>query len=206
MNCSTKKLELILSLRSSGISDPKILLAMEQISREDFLSEIFKKHAYIDVALPIACGQTTSKPSIIGIMLQSLKINSRCKVLEIGTGTGYQTAILSKLSRRVYTVEKFKDLSISAEKVLNTLNIHNVTFFCSDGTLGLIKQASFDRIIVSAAAEDPPPILLQQLTIGGVMIMPIGESGKRQKLIKIEKLDNTYNYTELMDVKFVPIL
>ena len=101
----TKKLQLIYSLRSSGVSDPKILLAMEQISREDFLSGIFKKHAYDDVALPIACGQTTSQPSIIGLMIQSLKISSRCKVLEIGTVNGYQTAILSKLSRRVYTVE-----------------------------------------------------------------------------------------------------
>ena len=206
MNYLEKKLQLIYCLRSSGISDPKILLAMEKISRESFLSDNFKKHAFEDIALPILCGQTTSQPSVIGVMLQSLEINVKCKVLEIGTGTGYQTAILSKLARRVYTIEKFKNLSVTAEKVLNDLNIHNVTFFCSDGTLGLSTQAQFDRIIVSAAAEEPPPLLLQQLSVGGIMIIPVGESEKCQKLIKVEKLETSYNYTELMDVRFVPIL
>ena len=206
MNNIDDKLKFVFKLRQAGVTNTKVLETMEGLARENFLDGTFKKHCHQDIALPIACGQTTSQPSVVGIMIQSLDVNSRCKILEIGTGSGYQTAILSRLCRRVYSFEIHKDLSSFAEKALININISNVTMLVGDGTSGFQAQAPFDRIIVSAALEDPPRILLDQLKPEGIMILPVGRSDNLQKLIKVQRNGKNFSYKELRDVRFVPMM
>ena len=201
-----EKMQFILSIRSKGVLDTNVLNALESINREHFLKGVFAKRAYEDTPLPIDCGQTISKPSVVGIMTQALKITTRDKILEIGTGSGYQTAILSKLARRVYSVERFKPLYDEARQIFKKLNLNNITPIWGDGSQGIVEQQPFDRIIVTAAAEDPPPILLNQLKVGGIMIIPVGQSDEIQKLIKVERTEANFKYEDLCDVRFVPLL
>ena len=201
-----KKMQFILSVRSKGVVDDNVLKAMESLNREHFLKGVFAQRAYEDTPLPIECGQTISKPSVVGIMTQALKITTRDKILEIGTGSGYQTAILSKLARRVYSVERFKPLYDEARQIFKKLNMNNITPIWGDGSQGIVEQQPFDRIIVTAAAEDPPPILLNQLKVGGIMIIPVGQSDEIQKLIKVERTETNFKYEDLCDVRFVPLL
>ncbi len=201
-----KKMQFILSLRSKGVVDDNVLKAIESLNREHFLKGVFAQRAYEDTPLPIECGQTISKPSVVGIMTQALKITTRDKILEIGTGSGYQTAILSKLARRVYSVERFKPLYDEARQIFKQLNLNNITPIWGDGSQGIVEQQPFDRIIVTAAAEDPPPILLNQLKVGGIMIIPVGQSDEIQKLIKVERTETNFKYEDLCDVRFVPLL
>ena len=201
-----KKMQFILSVRSKGVVDDNVLKAIESLNREHFLKGVFAQRAYEDTPLPIECGQTISKPSVVGIMTQALKITTRDKILEIGTGSGYQTAILSKLARRVYSVERFKPLYDEARLIFNKLNLNNITPIWGDGSQGIVEQQPFDRIIVTAAAEDPPPILLNQLKVGGIMIIPVGQSDEIQKLIKVERTDTNFKYEDLCDVRLVPLL
>ena len=201
-----KKMQLILSVRSKGVVDDNVLKAIESLNREHFLKGVFAQRAYEDTPLPIECGQTISKPSVVGIMTQALKITTRDKILEIGTGSGYQTAILSKLARRVYSVERFKPLYDEARLIFKKLNLNNITPIWGDGSQGIVEQQPFDRIIVTAAAEDPPPILLNQLKVGGIMIIPVGQSDEIQKLIKVERTETNFKYEDLCDVRFVPLL
>ena len=201
-----KKMQFILSVRSKGVVDDNVLKAIESLNREHFLKGVFAQRAYEDTPLPIECGQTISKPSVVGIMTQALKITTRDKILEIGTGSGYQTAILSKLARRVYSVERFKPLYDEARQIFKKLNLNNITPIWGDGSQGIVEQQPFDRIIVTAAAEDPPPILLNQLKVGGIMIIPVGQSDEIQKLIKVERAETNFKYEDLCDVRFVPLL
>ena len=201
-----KKMQFILSVRSKGVVDDNVLKAIESLNREHFLKGVFAQRAYEDTPLPIECGQTISKPSVVGIMTQALKITTRDKILEIGTGSGYQTAILSKLARRVYSVERFKPLYDEARQIIKQLNLNNITPIWGDGSQGIVEQQPFDRIIVTAAAEDPPPILLNQLKVGGIMIIPVGQSDEIQKLIKVERTETNFKYEDLCDVRFVPLL
>lgn len=201
-----EKMQFILSVRSKGVVDTNVLKALESLNREHFLKGVFAQRAYEDTPLPIDCGQTISKPSVVGIMTQALKITTRDKILEIGTGSGYQTAILSKLARRVYSVERFKPLYDEARQIFKKLNLNNITPIWGDGSQGIVEQQPFDRIIVTAAAEDPPPILLNQLKVGGIMIIPVGQSDEIQKLIKVERTEANFKYEDLCDVRFVPLL
>ena len=156
--------------------------------------------------LPISCGQTISQPSVVGLMTQALDVSPRDKVLEIGTGSGYQAAILSQLARRVYTIDRHRRLVREAEAVFTELNLTNITAITGDGSHGLPDQAPFDRIIVTAAAEDPPGPLLAQLRIGGIMVLPVGQSDTVQSLIKVTRQPHGYEYDELRPVRFVPLV
>ena len=201
-----QKMQFILSIRSKGVVDNNVLRALETVNREQFLKGLFAQRAYEDTPLPIECGQTISQPSIVGLMTQALRITNRDKILEIGTGSGYQTAILSKLARRIYSVERFKPLYEEARAIFRKLQLNNITSLWGDGSQGVVEQQPFDRIIVTAAAEDPPPTLLNQLKIGGIMIIPVGQSDEIQKLIRVERTENNFKYEDLCDVRFVPLL
>ena len=201
-----QKMQFILSIRSKGVVDNNVLKALETVNREQFLKGLFAQRAYEDTPLPIECGQTISQPSIVGLMTQALRITDRDKILEIGTGSGYQTAILSKLARRIYSVERFKPLYKEARAIFRKLQLNNITSVWGDGSQGVVEQQPFDRIIVTAAAEDPPPTLLNQLKIGGIMVIPVGQSDDIQKLIRVERTENNFKYEDLCDVRFVPLL
>lgn len=200
------KMQFLFALRSKGVTDTATLTAMEGVDRALFVRGIFSDRAYEDMPLPIACGQTISQPSVVGLMTQSLQITPRDKVLEVGTGSGYQAAILSRLARRVYTVDRHAKLAKSARQVLEKLDITNVTTALSDGCFGLPEQAPFDRILVTAAAEDPPTPLMQQLRVGGIMVVPVGQSDAVQQLIRVTRTEAGYDYEELRPVRFVPLV
>ncbi|PCJ74755.1 MAG: protein-L-isoaspartate O-methyltransferase [Rhodobacteraceae bacterium] len=206
MNLTEQRMQFILTLRSKGVSDPAVLAAMEATPRDAFLEGIFKERAYEDRPLPIGRGQTISQPSVVAKMTEELELNSRCKVLEVGTGSGYQAAILSKLVRRVYTVERHRPLARAARALFQELDLSNITVVTGDGSLGLPEQAPFDRILLTAAAEDPPANLLAQLKPGGIMVLPVGQTDTVQAMIKVVKTDNGLEYTELGEVRFVPLL
>jgi protein-L-isoaspartate(D-aspartate) O-methyltransferase len=201
-----RKMQFLFALRSRGVTDPAVLTAMEQVDRGLFVRGLFAERAYEDTPLPIACGQTISQPSVVGLMTQALELTPRDKVLEVGTGSGYQAAILSHLARRVYTVDRHKRLVQEARGVFDQLGIVNITSLISDGSFGLPDQAPFDKIIVTAAAEDPPGPLLAQLKIGGIMVVPVGQSDAVQSLIRVRKTENGLDYDELRSVRFVPLL
>ena len=203
---ATLKMQFLFSLRKAGVVDKKVLDAMDRIDRKNFINGVFSEKAYDDTPLPIACGQTISQPTVVGLMTQALQVTSRDKVLEVGTGSGYQAAILSLLARRVYTVERYSLLVNNATKVFQKLNISNVTTILADGGYGLEQQAPFDRIIVTAASDDPPASLLSQLKTGGIMVIPVGQSDNIQNLIKIAKTDGGYDYQDLQTVRFVPLV
>ena len=201
-----EKMQFLYAIRSRGITDSRVLNAMEKIDRRKFLKGVFEKKAYQDIPLPIACGQTISQPSIVAQMTQSLNVTPRCKVLEIGTGSGYQAAILSRLARRVYTLERHLELMIQAQNVFDNLNLSNITAMRSDGSRGLPAQAPFDRILLTAAAEDPPAPLLEQLKVNGIMVLPVGQSDSVQTMIKITKTEKGLSYHEMGEVRFVPLI
>lgn len=196
----------IFTLRSNGVRDPAVLQAMERVDRRAFLRGVFAERAYEDMPLPIACGQTISQPSVVALMTEALEVGPRDKVLEVGTGSGYQAAVLSHLARRVYTVERHRRLVAEARAVFDRLGLSNITAIAADGSFGLPEQAPFDRIILTAAAEDPPGPLLAQLRVGGVMVAPVGQSNTVQSLIRVRKLDSGLEYEELRAVRFVPLL
>lgn len=206
MNLTEQQMQFILTLRSNGVSDPAVLKAMEATPRDAFLEGIFKERAYEDRPLPIGRGQTISQPTVVAKMTEALELNNRCKVLEVGTGSGYQAAILSKLVRRVYTIERHRPLARAARTLFQKLDLSNITVVTGDGSLGLPEQAPFDRILLTAAAEDLPTSLLAQLKPGGIMVLPVGQTDTVQSMIKVVKTDNGLEYTELGDVRFVPLL
>ncbi len=200
------KMQFLYALRSKGVTDPRVLTAMEQVDRADYVRGTFADRAYEDMPLPIACGQTISQPSVVGLMTQALQVTPRDKVLEIGTGSGYQAAILSKLARRVYTVDRYRRLVQAARAVFEANDITNITTFTADGSFGFEEQAPFDRILVTAAAEDPPGPLLAQLKVGGIMVLPVGQSDAVQSLIRVRRTEEGLEYDELRSVRFVPLL
>ncbi|MEO9515356.1 MAG: protein-L-isoaspartate(D-aspartate) O-methyltransferase [Paracoccaceae bacterium] len=201
-----RKMQFLFALRSKGVTDKRVLQAMEEVDRGVFLTGLFAERAYDDTPLPIACGQTISQPSVVGLMTQALAVSPRDKVLEVGTGSGYQAAVLAKLARRVYTVDRHKRLVQQAKSVFDALDLHTITTITGDGSHGLPDQAPFDRIIVTAAAEDPPGPLLAQLKIGGIMVVPVGQSDTVQSLIRVRKTETGLDYDELRTVRFVPLL
>ena len=203
---ATRKMQFLYALRSKGVTDKRVLGAMEEIDRGPFVRGLFSERAYEDMPLPIACGQTISQPSVVGLMTQALNVSPRDKVLEIGTGSGYQAAILAKLARRVYTIDRHRRLVREARDIFEELNLHTITAITGDGSHGLPDQAPFDRIIVTAAAEDPPGPLLGQLKEGGIMVLPVGQSDAVQSLIRVHKTAQGLEYDELRDVRFVPLL
>ncbi|MCK8462612.1 protein-L-isoaspartate(D-aspartate) O-methyltransferase [Aliiroseovarius sp. S1339] len=201
-----RKMQFLYALRSKGVTNARVLSAMEEIDRGPFVRGLFAERAYEDMPLPISCGQTISQPSVVGLMTQAAQINPRDKVLEVGTGSGYQAAILSRLARRVYTIDRHQRLVREARELFAAMDLHNITTISGDGSRGLPDQAPFDRIIVTAAAEDPPGPLLAQLAIGGIMIVPVGQSDAVQTLIKVTRNDEGFEYDELLPVRFVPLL
>jgi len=201
-----RKIELIMSLRNQGIRDQRILEAIERTPREMFLGPSFQPMAYADQALPIACGQTISQPYVVALMTDRLKLNDRCKVLEIGTGSGYQTAILSPLCRRVYTIERYRTLAKEAEERFKALGLPNITQMVGDGYKGWPNQAPFDRIIVTAAAPEVPPALSDQLALGGIMIIPLEDRPMSQELVRITRDEKGFTRERLLPVRFVPLV
>lgn len=202
----TQMARLILALRSQGVTDAKVLNAIEKTPRPLFTQELFKARAYEDSALPIACGQTISQPFIVGLMTQALKLDRRDRVLEIGTGSGYQTTILSKLARLVYTVERYRTLLREAEARFAALGLTNVITRFGDGGEGWPEQAPFDKVMVTAAAPDEPLALLSQLKPKGILVAPIGK-GPVQTLRRYTGTGHgQFQAEDLVEVRFVPLL
>jgi protein-L-isoaspartate(D-aspartate) O-methyltransferase len=197
---------LIAELRQSGIADEKVLAAIAAVDRERFVTAAFAERAWDNTALPIAFGQTISQPLVVAAMTESLRVGPRMKVLEIGTGSGYQAAILAKLARRVYSIERFKPLSKDAERLLISLGIYNVVCDVNDGSKGWPAQAPFDRIIVTAAAEERPQALIDQLAVGGILVVPVGRDPTSQVVERIVKTENGLQRDTLMPVRFVPLV
>jgi protein-L-isoaspartate(D-aspartate) O-methyltransferase len=199
-------MQFLFALRSKGVTDARVLTAMEKVDRAAFIRGLFAERAYEDMPLPIPCGQTISQPSVVGLMTQALRAGPRDTVLEVGTGSGYQAAVLSHVARRVYTVDRHKRLVTEAREVFDQLGLTNITAFTADGSHGLPDQAPFDRILVTAAAEDPPGPLLAQLKVGGVMVLPVGQSDAVQSLIRVTRDERGFEYDELRPVRFVPLI
>ena len=201
-----------MDLRRKGVTDAAVLGAMERVPRDEFVPSAVKDQAWDDMALPIGRGQTISQPYVVASMTQALDLSDRDKVLEIGTGCGYQTAILAKLCRRVYTIERHRILLERAEVRFEALKLRNVTALAGDGMKGWprihgIDQAPFDKIIVTAAArEKPPQALLDQLKPAGVMIIPVGPSGDQMLRRYKKESEEAYSVSDLMPVRFVPLL
>lgn len=205
-NDAETRARLILSLRGGGVTDPRVLNTVEHTPRDLFVPELWRERAWEDSALPIACGQTISQPLIVGLMTQALSVEPRHRVLEIGTGSGYQTAVLAKLARLVYTVERYKTLLMEAEDRIRRLDLLNVVTRFGDGGAGWPEQAPFDRIMVTAAAPEEPTRLLSQLKPGGVLVAPVGR-GHVQTLIRYTlEADGQVRKESMGDVRFVPLL
>ena len=196
-----------LALRRRGISDQAVLRAMDEVPREYFVAAEFTDSAYADQALPIACGQTISQPYVVGYMTERLEVAPEHRVLEIGTGSGYQAAVLSRIAREVVSIERYRTLADVARERLKTLGFTNVTILAGDGFLGAPERAPFDRIIVTAAAEDIPKALVEQLGEGGKMVLPLGPRNGTQYIVKLTKAaDGALTREDLIAVRFVPLL
>ena len=206
MKSDTRRARLIMELRQGGVTDRDVLAAMERVPRDAFVPDFFKDRAWENTALPIGAAQTISQPLIVGLMTQALGPTKLMKVLEIGTGSGYQTAILAKLCRRVYTIERIKELLAGAEAMFERLHIRNVTARLDDGSRGWPEQAPFDRILVTAAAPKVPETLLNQLGLGGVMVVPVGAEAEDQILVRIRRDEAGFHHEFLTGVRFVPLV
>lgn len=206
ISAAERKMQFLFFLRSRGVTNKRVLNAMERVDRGKYIRGTFEDRAYEDTPLPISCGQTISQPSIVALMTEALDVQPRDKVLEIGTGSGYQAAILSQLARRVYTVDRYSRLVREARAVFEAEDITNIIALIADGSRGLPEQAPFDRIILTAASEDPPGPLLEQLRVGGIMVLPVGQSDTVQTLVKVVKTEDGLDYHELRSVRFVPLL
>jgi protein-L-isoaspartate(D-aspartate) O-methyltransferase len=200
------KQRLVAELRQSGFADEAVLAAFGAVDRERFVSAPFAERAWENTALPISFGQTISQPLVVAAMTEALRVGPRMKVLEIGTGSGYQAAVLAKLARRVYSIERFKPLSKEAERLLLNLGIYNVVCDVGDGSKGWPAQAPFDRIIVTAAAEERPQALIDQLAVGGILIVPVGRDPTAQVVERIVKSESGLKRDTLMPVRFVPLV
>ncbi|HEY1362671.1 MAG TPA: protein-L-isoaspartate(D-aspartate) O-methyltransferase [Xanthobacteraceae bacterium] len=199
-------MQFLLALRRRGIQDAAVLRAMDEVPREHFVEASFIDSAYADQALPIACGQTISQPYVVAYMTEQLGVRADHIVLEIGTGSGYQAAILSRLARLVITVERYRTLADAARGRLSTLGYDNVEVRVGDGLAGVPERAPFDRIMVTAAAETIPDALVEQLADGGAMMLPVGPRAGTQQLIKLTRKGTECQRQQLIDVRFVPLL
>src|SRR5215207_2553555 len=199
-------MEFLLNLRRRGIGDAAVLRAMDEIPREHFVTAQFSDDAYADQALPIACGQTISQPYVVAYMTEQLDVQREHRVLEVGTGSGYQAAILSQLAGEVFTVERYRTLADSARERLNTLGYANVTVIAGDGLAGLPEHAPYHRIMVTAAAETVPQPLVDELAEGGIMVLPLGKHDGEQRLVKLRRGKDGISRQDLIGVRFVPAL
>jgi protein-L-isoaspartate(D-aspartate) O-methyltransferase len=200
------KIRLVMELRKSGVTDTRVLSAIERVPREEFTPPSFRDQAYEDTALPIGHGQTLSQPTVVGLMSQALELGQRMKVLEVGTGSGYQAAILAQLCRRVYTIERHKPLLDEAEARFKKLRLHNITTRLGDGWLGWPEQAPFDRIIVTAAPPTVPQTLMDQLAPDGIIVLPLGSEKRSQRLVRIRKSESGPVEEDIAAVRFVPMV
>lgn len=206
MTLESRRIRLIMELRHEGINDTRVLSAIERVPRERFVPETFVDQAYDNIALPIGYGQTISQPFVVAYMTEKLEVGDRMKVLEIGTGSGYQTAVLAQLCRRIYTIERHRELLREAEKRFAALRLNNIVTRYGDGSRGWPEQAPFDRIIVTAAAADLPKPLIDQLAVGGLMVLPMGSDVFDQRLVRIRRTEDGHEIEPLLDVRFVPLV
>jgi len=196
----------LLTLRRRGISDPAVLRAMDEVPRAHFIDAQHARSAYADQALPIDCGQTISQPYVVAYMTEQLEVRPQDRVLEVGTGSGYQTAVLSRLAREVVSIERYRTLANQARKRLATLGADNVEVVVGDGLAGVPRHAPFDRILVTAAAERVPQALVDQLAEGGIMVLPLGAHRGTQHIVKLTKSQTELKREDLIPVRFVPLL
>jgi protein-L-isoaspartate(D-aspartate) O-methyltransferase len=203
---ASRKIRLIMELRRAGIADTEVLSAIERIPREAFTPESFRHQAYENLAIPIGQGQTLSQPQVVALMTQALRASRRTKVLEVGTGSGYQAAVLSRICRRVYTIERYKELLQAAEARFLALRLHNITARHGDGWKGWHEQAPFDRIVVTAAAPSVPGTLVDQLAEGGFMVLPVGHTSRDQTLLRLTRTAEGVVEEPLGEVRFVPLV
>jgi protein-L-isoaspartate(D-aspartate) O-methyltransferase len=199
-------MEFLLTLRRRGIADQAVLRAMDEVPRGKFVTTDFADNAYADQALPIACGQTISQPYVVAYMTEQLGLKPSHRVLEVGAGSGYQAAVLSRLAREVVTIERYRTLAEAARQRLTALGYENVEVVVGDGFAGVPSRAPYDRIIVTAAAEAIPQSLIDQLADGGVMLLPLGSHGGSQHIIKLTKSQTGVARETLIPVRFVPLL
>ena len=199
-------MEFLLTLRRRGIGDAAVLRALDEVPRERFVDGEQTEAAYADQALPIACGQTISQPYVVAYMTEQLGVRPHHRVLEVGTGSGYQAAVLSRLAREVVSIERYRTLASAARRRLAALGYENVEVVVGDGLSGVPARAPYDRIIVTAAAESVPQALLDQLAEDGVMVLPLGPHGGSQQIIKLTKSPTGLAREDLIGVRFVPLL
>ena len=203
---SVGRMQFLLMLRRRGITDAAVLRALDEVPREHFVADGLAERAYADQALPIACGQTISQPYVVAYMTEKLDVRPEHRVLEVGTGSGYQAAVLSRLAREVVSVERYRTLAERARMRIATLGYQNVAVSVGDGLAGAPERAPFDRIIVTAAAETVPDALIDQLADGGVMVLPLGPQDGTQRIVKLTKSKEGLKREDLIAVRFVPLL
>jgi protein-L-isoaspartate(D-aspartate) O-methyltransferase len=206
MTENRRRLHLVQSLREQGISDERVLEAVAHIPREVFVEAPFADQAYADQPLPISCGQTISQPYIVARMTEALKVEPHHRVLEIGTGSGYQAAVLARLAKRVYTIERYATLAEAAAQRFAELGITNITQRVGDGTLGMPEFAPYDRIMVTAAARELPRAYLDQMAPGSILVIPIEERPGNQGLWRITRDQQGFQHEHLLPVRFVPLV
>jgi protein-L-isoaspartate(D-aspartate) O-methyltransferase len=206
MPFARRKLSMIMALRKAGVIDLNVLNAMEAVDRSAFVPVHMQDRAWELTTLPIGHGQTLSAPEVVGLMTQALELKKTDKVLEIGTGSGYQTQILSRLCRRVYTIERHQPLMERAKRLLTKLGTRNVEFSYGDGFEGWPDKAPFDAIIITAAPSDVPTRLATQLSSDSRLVLPLGEQGGSQKLIRVSRKNDRFDESYICDVNFVPML
>jgi protein-L-isoaspartate(D-aspartate) O-methyltransferase len=200
------RMEFLLTLRRRGIADKAVLRAMDEVPRAQFVEADFADSAYADQALPIACGQTISQPYVVAYMTEQLRLRPEHRVLEVGTGSGYQAAVLSRLVREVVSIERYRTLAEKARERLRALGYDNVEVVVGDGFAGVPEKAPYDRIIITAAAPEVPQALIDQLADGGVMLLPLGPQDGPQSIVKLTKTPTGLEREDLIAVRFVPLL
>jgi protein-L-isoaspartate(D-aspartate) O-methyltransferase len=200
------RMEFLLTLRRRGITDNAVLRAMDEVPREMFVPEPLKAQAYQDHALPIDCGQTISQPYVVAYMTELLELASHHRVLEIGTGSGYQAAVISRIAAHVVSIERFRTLAENARKSFDQIGYTNIDVIVGDGFDGAPQLAPFDRIIVTAAAEEIPQALVNQLADDGIMVLPLGPQNGPQHIVKLRKTSEGIAREDLIAVRFVPLV
>jgi protein-L-isoaspartate(D-aspartate) O-methyltransferase len=201
-----KKLRLLMELRRAGIGDARVLGAIEKTPREKFVPSSFEDQAYENMALPIGNGQTVSQPYVVALMTEKLELRERQSVLEIGTGSGYQTAVLASLCRRVFSIERHRELLRDAQRRFEELRLRNIVCRFGDGTKGWPEQMPYDRVIVTAASPEVPTTLVDGLAVGGILVAPVGEDHRDQQLVRIRRNDDRFSTEDLGLVRFVPLV
>jgi len=205
-NKNLDRMEFMLTLRRRGVTDPATLRAMEQVPREMFVAEHLKAQAYEDHALPIDCGQTISQPYVVAYMTELLELQTRHRVLEIGTGSGYQAAVISRIAATVVTIERYRTLAERARKIFDMIGYTNIEVITGDGLEGAPDRAPFDRIIVTAASETIPDTLVGQLADDGILVLPLGPHDGPQEIVRLRKTEQGIRSENLIGVRFVPLL